>query len=533
MNHLNASSLKVAVVLLVLAACHPLSAEEKTGEEILADQLAGEVFVHQDVLNIPDTLTPTLGAARPIAPALMGFNGNLTSLFQPWNHTEMVEATQALHPGNVRYPAGTLGNYWDWDLGWIDQNAPREKMMHWVRPMIDSKMRYTLDNFAKGQKAVGFEPVYMLNMVTSDLEGQIKQLRRARDLGMPVTYVEFGNEYFFGIGAEPLVHAKFPTPESYAKACNVWAKAIKAEFPGVKIAVIGGDSDDPSHSERRRTWNARVIPILSDDIDAMTLHPYTGIGLIEGRPKGTHWGTKEQQLNQRTMLTDPAAVQHIMAEPARHWARMHALDEVPDDMGLWLTEFNVNDWHGGVRHTWAQGLALSSFINAFLSDSRVELLCLHNLYGGNLFPAIHDREGSTFSDAVDESAPDAQPWSATPTGLVTALFSQAMKGCDTAEPIHFGDNCAVEVEGISAPMVFGWLFTDSQNPHARKAILVNLTAGSTRIQTDNFALKGRGYQRYSASPGTYGASQESIEMVAGEASSELELGPYSITLVGE
>ncbi len=534
MNTVHAPALKSIAALLCLAACQLLSAEVKTGEQTLVDQLAGQAFVQRDVLKLPAKLSPTLGEARPVTPEMMGFNGNLTALFQPWNHAEFVDAVKRLHPGNVRYPGGTLGNYWDWDLGWIDQDLPREKMMHWVRPMIDQGNRYTLENFAKGQRAIGFEPVYMLNMVTSDLDGQMKQLRKARGLGMPVRYVELGNEYFFGIGAEPLVHDVFPTPERYAEACNKWAAAIKAEFPGVKIAVIGADSDNPNHSERRRTWNQRVLPILSDDIDAVTLHPYTGIGLIEGRPThGGHWGTPEDQARQRAWLNDPAAIQHIMVEPARYWGSIHALNEIPDDMGLWLTEFNVNDWHGGVRHTWAQGLSLSAFIHAFLLDHRVELLCLHNLYGGNLFPAIHSLTGDTFDGATDEHTPQAKPLAVTPTGWVITVFGQAMQGCDTAQPIDFGKSCAIDIDGVAAPLAFGWLFTSSNNPDTRRALLVNLTADTTQLPTEPLKLKGKTYQQFHAPPDTYGVSEESFQSFRATANDAIELIPYSVTLFTE
>ncbi|QDU70632.1 hypothetical protein [Mucisphaera calidilacus] len=497
------------------------------------EQLSSSPWAAYPLVRPPSRVTARLGEEREIARDYVGMNGNLTAVSQFWDNRDLSDAMRQLNLGNLRYPAGTIGNYWDWDTGWLDRNAPRDRMMHWVQGMVEDSRTYTLENYAKGQKRLGFTPVFMLNMVTKDLENQLGQLRRAERLGMPVKYVELGNEYFFGIGAEPLVHVKFPTPEAYAEACNVWTSAIKAEFPEAKVAVIGSDGGPPHVSERRRTWNQHVIPHLSDEVDAVTLHPYAGVGLLPGGPRP--WGSAEQQNEQARLLQDPEAVQFMMLVPHEEWGHIrHSFPELtPYD--LWLTEFNVNDRMGGVRHTWAQGLALSSMLSVFLEDENVTLLCFHNPYGGNLFNALHDRNGSTFDGLlVKDADAKAEPLAVTPTGLVMSLFGHAANGRDRVASVDFGGEVELEVEGGSSPLplIRGWRFSDSGGELGPRGVLLNLTPDAVEVDVRSLGITEDVGLQYSGAPTLYMSSPELLDRAELRLSSSLRLPGYSITILG-
>ena len=369
--------------------------------DIIGDQLGSTAFLAEPVFEPVEKLVADVGEPHTISAHFFGLNGNLTSLgSEPWDNENFTASMQAIAPGHMRYPAGTIANYWDWNIGWIEQEMDSSQFLHWTRSVAKQKTRYTLEDFAKGQREVGFAPVYVMNMVTRDLDDQLEQLRRAKEMGMPVELVELGNEYYFGAGAEPLVHKNFPTPKDYALAANKWAAAIKKEFPEVSISAVGTAGVSEGTSERRETWNDEVAPVLSDDIDAITMHPYSGIGMFAGRPNG-HWGNEGQQAKQRELLLDPAAVQHAILTPTKEWMQiMGETGKVKKQ--IWATEFNANDWFGGVRGTWTQTLAVLAAYDGFLRDPRVQLASLHNAVGGVLFPAVH-ADTETFSGALPES----------------------------------------------------------------------------------------------------------------------------------
>ena len=81
---------------------------------------------------------------------------------KPWDEPELVEAFGGMYAGTLRYPAGTLGNTWDWDRGWLDPNVDEDELIPWVRTynLPASSNRYTLDNLAKMYKATGVPVVF-------------------------------------------------------------------------------------------------------------------------------------------------------------------------------------------------------------------------------------------------------------------------------------------------------------------------------------------------------------------------------------
>ena len=187
-----------------------------------------------------DPVRPALGDARPLAPHYIGLNGNVLAYHHPWReHPVLLEGFKRTHVQLFRYPAGTIANTWDWDEGRLDPLVPDEDLIDWV--VLDRRnhpdKRYPLEDLAVLHRETGADVVFVLNMLTRDLDHSLRGLRRARDLGIPVRYVEMGNELFFNL---PLESRRFPTPEDYGRISSEWIAAIKAEFPGLKCAIVAG-----------------------------------------------------------------------------------------------------------------------------------------------------------------------------------------------------------------------------------------------------------------------------------------------------
>ena len=85
----------------------------------------------------------------------------------------------------LRYPGGTIGNYWDWEKGGIDESVPEDQMIKWVveQGLQTSPNRYNLENLAK-ITSKGITPVFMLNMLSKGLDHSLEALRTADSLGI-------------------------------------------------------------------------------------------------------------------------------------------------------------------------------------------------------------------------------------------------------------------------------------------------------------------------------------------------------------
>ena len=160
------------------------------------------------------------GEPRPLSPAFLGYNGNLSTFNQPWDDEQLVEATRGLRSGDGplprRVPSATSGTG---TAAGSSRTSTTPAPSNGSRRSAAQTKRYTLENLAKGAQEAGFTPVFMLNMVHYEPAEQVAHLRQAADLGMPVDLVELGNEYYFGSGADAYVTDKFP-PEAYAEAAQ-------------------------------------------------------------------------------------------------------------------------------------------------------------------------------------------------------------------------------------------------------------------------------------------------------------------------
>ena len=128
---------------------------------------------------------------REIPGHWLGWNANLggrVGCQQP----EFAEAVAALRPGSIRYPGGSVGNYWNWRAGWTSfgqmAQLPAARMMS-QRPPRYPNTPADLGIIIGLTQAL---PVWMLRMQTSTLEDQLELLRTADAHGLRVELVELG-----------------------------------------------------------------------------------------------------------------------------------------------------------------------------------------------------------------------------------------------------------------------------------------------------------------------------------------------------
>ena len=139
------------------------------------------------------------GPVRTVTPVLLGLNGVNTAGPQ-WDNSPFDSVLKKFAPGVIRYPGGTVANYWSWPDGWFQPGKwPGEP----AKAVND-----TLPVFGAALAAAGAAPLFDLNTVTINgaigsaaenaalLGQQLQALQSAAGDGLPVTMVELGNELY-------------------------------------------------------------------------------------------------------------------------------------------------------------------------------------------------------------------------------------------------------------------------------------------------------------------------------------------------
>ncbi len=152
-------------------------------------------------LSPPGVGTIVPGNPHPLARAFFGANidgAYNPSGTYPWTDPRTLAAVKALNLQSLRYPGGTDANYWDWHTGWVYPSFPTG-----AGPFSE-----TLKDFAPLVKLTG-PPIFDLNVMTYNnsiatpaqtsamVQDQVAMLKAAQQLGMPVEYIELGNELLF------------------------------------------------------------------------------------------------------------------------------------------------------------------------------------------------------------------------------------------------------------------------------------------------------------------------------------------------
>nr|MDQ2687985.1 hypothetical protein [Armatimonadota bacterium] len=211
--------------------------------------------------------------SRPIYPNMVGYNSDYYYTTNPWSSATRRQAAVKARPGMLRYPGGTSSTYWDAyhsrifrDVAKIDpaDGDPASWIqtrytINWVHnaffwtnvaPLSDWKRLYA----ALGASDTGgAQTVFVANLATPGPDfyalkwgravdnspgsadwwtmlgsryGALKyMLGDAAQNGLPVRYVELGNEYYFGAGlthddkpadVEPYVAGSFNADHNYA-----------------------------------------------------------------------------------------------------------------------------------------------------------------------------------------------------------------------------------------------------------------------------------------------------------------------------
>src|SRR5919108_1903347 len=168
-----------------------------------------------------------------IPPAFAGFSAPFWDNSWQALDPRLRQATAGLSPGSIRVFGGVNANYWNWQTGkFYDRPGVPAGLRRASRTMTPIH----LSDWAKLVAEAHATPVFDLNLVTSNLSDQLDMLHAAQNLGMPIRWIELGNEVFLH---QPALEHAFPTVDSYGREATRWIEAIRADFPAARVAPLG------------------------------------------------------------------------------------------------------------------------------------------------------------------------------------------------------------------------------------------------------------------------------------------------------
>jgi len=463
-------------------------------------------------------------SSRSVSPGFFCTNNNALRV-DDWSNPDLVARINQLNPSKIRFPGGTVANYWDWQNGGLIR-AFREGKADFSRSFSVADRNYNaskLADFARGLKLTNTEPVFVLNMSTSDLESQLEMLRAAEDLGLAIEYIELGNELYINI---PDNRDVFPQPQDYADEARIWISAIKQEFPTAKIAVVGV-VPRPEKPLRVRAWNRSLIPQTLSEADAVVLHIYGGHGL----------GKQASQIPTYPFFT-PEDTKTVLGQPFIRWQEVQSSPQfaiLPKDKQIWITEYNLFESIFGknkgkqpkIAGSWSHGLYAITMSLLFLSDPRVEFICNHQLVGSFYFASILP-QADNFVDPITK-LPLAKPYTLSATGAALSIFGDALEGMDRAVAIAFEHNYpALGLNQFEYPTLYGWML---MNQHQKNSLILNLSDQAKTIEVSSLYNEIASYETIFASPQDLITQPDSLKKITGISKGTVSLPPYSVTKI--
>jgi len=448
--------------------------------------------------------TITKGHAVKLSPVAFGYNTQ--SLSGPgWDKQPFLDRIAELDPGNFRYPGGTVGNFWDWKTGFFNANGKKNQVMSAAK---EGQYPYRLEDVKKVYDRSGgtTEPIYMLNMLTSTYEYQLEMLKHAQEIGLPVRYIELGNEFYMDDHPKSYNYLNnYPDIKDYADTCRIWVPKLRREFPEARIAMIGINNPagwTGANRQRSRDWNRVLVENLSGfDVDAFTFHNYAKNNFDDQTPED------------------------MIAQSANRVNFKGIERGIPDKYPFWVTEYNFFTPDNKLPGLWVTGLSNVLMTAQTLSTPGIELVCFHNITSSSVSSAIYD------SDTKIAGGKTALKYALSASGQALKVFAQAQKGAKTMCRLTFSDNPVFKGRAKSDyNALYGYLFTGA----GEKALVVNFSDKPMTI-----ALDGLGFvavtaeQTWAESLRTPIIDDKSIRKETTQLSGEnqLTIKSYSVTVI--
>lgn len=510
-----------AVLMLIAAG--------SAGIVTAAGALAASAGADGASVNVPQPgIGVGLGTARSLPSGYYGVNYDYGGKIASSDDTGFAAQIAALSPGVVRWPAGTGANYFVWNAAKTKQRgAPTtDTTRSGCRASASiSGLYFTLSDLVAEYRATRVPPVFDLDVTkcassssTTSFGNQLSFLKQASAAGVPVDYIELGNEFYL---CDADYETDFPTAAAYADTASQWIRSLResANFPDAQIAVVASNKSGPATGSachtRTYTWNDQLVKELLKNAggnksllpNAYTVHSHPRFGA-------------PLTLSNLPLFFDRAytSVNGVSTAVANSLGASLSGVQAPQE---WLTEIGFSLNADGNQKTFADALANS--VQALLLATAMPDTTQAEFWS-SFGPEV------PYAYLAEPSSPNQQTTvTLTPDGRVMTWVDQAAQGAKAMTPITFSGGPVLS--GTSDPALVGASFTKGTSP---TQILVNLSGRTQTVRVGTVVPAGRPYQQLSTTDPTGPININSAPKPTNgttSAATGLRLAPYSITII--
>ena len=320
-------------------------------------------------------------SAVPLRKELYGFNTNMMSGDYGYLDKDFTALTETLKPSSLRFPGGTVGNFYHWDISGFyedEMNTTLSTQLNKRNRGNFNKLRkkrngiISFDDFMKLCNDLKIKPIIMVNVWTGSPEKSAAWVRYAKEMGYNIRHWELGNEHY-------LHHYlnRFPTVQDYIQTAKKHALAMKAVNPQIKLSVCA--SPVAFHNEgfllatRQRKWDKGLAENTSgpsDWYDAFSVHVYA------------YKAIKDIEIEK--MKAYLFGWIHFGIDAA-----MEYYDELFPNKEMWVTEWNIANPANRVANTQLHAMYVADFFMKMLSIPKITHANFHVITGpGKGFPVF-------------------------------------------------------------------------------------------------------------------------------------------------
>lgn len=335
----------------------------------------------------------------------------------------------------LRYPGGTVANYWDWQEGWFFRNLEKNGALSLDvnfqnKPRITDVFNAGILNTSGSNYITDFKntlafsatkPLFVLNPILSDLNYQIALLLEAKLQNLEVKRVEIGNELYLSTES---YQEKFATPQDYANFTMQWETELKNYLGNdLQVCAVGSNKDyKGGTNSRRSTWNSSLINTISASLpDAFSIHHYREAGIANFTNTTNDYNAIFQNaINNFNELNNSIN-------------QLSTNNTTP----IWITEYNLFDNSIPIHGTWCHGLYTALSTLKFLENNRITACNLHaqsgNYVFGNFFNTNSglDKSGNFHTIFPDTNNTTTAVYGKTSEGIAMEQIGIALKNALT------------------------------------------------------------------------------------------------------
>lgn len=237
------------------------------------------------------------GDRRRLPYRILGFNSPVPYSL-PWEDPAIVPLVRELAPALLRFPGGTVANFWDWREGQLrvpETEGASQYRTFLVRAAQMSRTMHpagcSIEQFARFAAETGAELVVCANLESATPDDQAAWFAHMREAGVAPTLVEMGNEFSIALLGDAESMRRFPDWDRTVKLTREYLDAIGPYLPdGARIALQSAASrfyhaDEPAAPLGRRmwTWDDDAERSGRDDwFHAVTAHLYPAVQGVFG-----------------------------------------------------------------------------------------------------------------------------------------------------------------------------------------------------------------------------------------------------------